>query len=226
MNRADSSTNTERTRPNVSSIRSLREKIFHHMVLFKVIIYTVVVLMVNNVVFYKSFLYEWLNVNNYNDTLDPKLLISRYVFYPLIITCNGTELDLYMTAILLYNLGKKLEILHKVRMKKILIISYAINVIVNGLFLNYILSRLVLKGNDQIAQLLVFPTGCSFLIVSILSQYSFVAKYKWEFKIFKSIKFQFTNNIFLNTIVFFYLANHYKEIIPLVMQYIISLYII
>lgn len=196
------------------------------MVLFKVIIYTVVVLTVNNVVFYKSFLYEWLNVNNYTDTLDIKLLFPRYVFYPLIITCNGTELDMYMTGILLYNFGKKLEILHKVRMKRIVIISYAINVIVNGFLLNYTLSRWVFRGNDQIADLLIFPTGCSFLIVSILSQYRFVTKYKWEFKIFKSIKFQLTNNIFLNTIVFFYLANHYKEIVPLGMQYIVSLYII
>ena len=213
------------TRPNVSSIRSLREKIFHNMILFKLIIYTVTVLMINNVFFYSSYLYEWLNVNNYHNTIDYKLLIPRYIFYPLIITCNGTELDMYMTCVLLYNLGKRMEILHKFNMKRIILFSYMINVLINGVFINYIISRIVFKGNDQVASLFLYPTGCSFLLVSLLSQYKFVTKYTWEFKIFKNIKLQFTNNIFLKTIVFFYLINHYKEIIPLLIQYIISLYI-
>ncbi|XBW38426.1 hypothetical protein QEN19_004014 [Hanseniaspora menglaensis] len=164
-------------RPNVSSIRSLREKIFHDMLLFKVIIYTVLILVINNVFLYKSFLYEWLNMNNYHNTVDFMLLVPRYIFYPLIVTSNGTELDLYITCLLLYNFGKRLEILHKVNMKKILLVSYFVNLVVNGLFLNYIVSRLIGGEDNTIFSLLPYPTGSSFLIVSLASKYRFVHKY-------------------------------------------------
>lgn len=227
MNTAQSQTSQSRLpRPNVSSIRSLREKIFHNMILFKIILYTVLVLFVNNVFFYKSYLYEWLNVNNFHKTIDFTLLIPRYIFYPLVITCDGTEVDFYMTLLILYNLGKRMEILARVNMKKILLFSYLINLFVNGVLMNYIVSRLILKEKTPISPLLIYPLGSSFLIVSLLSQYKFIKKYSWEFNVYKSISFTFTNNIFLQTVIMFYLINHYREVIPLIIQYTVSLYII
>ncbi|CAI8510158.1 unnamed protein product [Hanseniaspora opuntiae] len=112
-------------RPNVRTILLLRDKLLYESISFKVILFTAVVLFFNNVFLYPGFLYEYLNPNNIEYVLfEPVNILRcvlRYLSYPLLITCDGTANDLLMTCLLLYHMGKRIEFLYKISMKRIFI---------------------------------------------------------------------------------------------------------
>lgn len=213
-------------RPNVRTILLLRDKILYESISFKLILYTTAILFLNNIFLYPGFLYEYLNPNNLEYVLlNPKNILRcvvRYLVYPLLITCDGTANDLLMTCLLLYHLGKRIEFLYKISMKRIFIQSYIL-LLFNGLIIDLLLKKVYIPGikhsNWVLAVLGDYPTGLSATMICIFKKYCFKEKYIWSLKINKFCNLKLPSNVFPYTVMVFYLINHHKEFFSLFIQY-------
>lgn len=213
-------------RPNVRTILLLRDKLLYESISFKVIIFTAIVLFVNNVFLYPGFLYEYLNPNNIEYVLiDPVNIfrcVLRYLIYPLLITCDGTANDLLMTCLLLYHMGKRIEFLYKISMKRIFIQSYII-LLMNSLIMDLLLKKVYIpkmKHSSLLYTLLGdYPTGLSASMVCIFKKYYYKEKYIWSLKINRLMIIKLPSNVFTYTIMIIYLITHHTELFSLFLQY-------
>lgn len=213
-------------RPNVRTILLLRDKLLYESISFKVIIFTAIVLFINNVFLYPGFLYEYLNPNNIEYVLiDPVNIfrcVLRYLIYPLLITCDGTANDLLMTCLLLYHMGKRIEFLYKISMKRIFIQSYII-LLMNSLIMDLLLKKVYIpkmKHSSLLYTLLGdYPTGLSASMVCIFKKYYYKEKYIWSLKINRLMIIKLPSNVFTYTIMIIYLITHHTELFSLFLQY-------
>ncbi|KKA02281.1 hypothetical protein D499_0L01040 [Hanseniaspora uvarum DSM 2768] len=213
-------------RPNVRTILFLRDKLLYESISFKVILYTTIILFVNNIFLYPGFLYEYLNPNNIEYVLlNPKNILRcvlRYVIYPIVITCDGTANDLLMTWLLLYHMGKRIEFLYKISMKRIFIQSYIIllltQLVVDLLFKKIYVPRM--KYAHVVYTILGdYPTGLSATMVCIFKKYYFKEKYIWSLKINRFFNIKLPSNVFTYSVMIVYLITHHKELFSLIVQY-------
>lgn len=213
-------------RPNVRTILLLRDKLLYESISFKVIIFTAIVLFVNNVFLYPGFLYEYLNPNNIEYVLiDPVNIfrcVLRYLIYPLLITCDGTANDLLMTCLLLYHMGKRIEFLYKISMKRIFIQSYII-LLMNSLIMDLLLKKVYIPKMKHSSLLYTilgdYPTGLSASMVCIFKKYYYKEKYIWSLKINRLMIIKLPSNVFTYTIMIIYLITHHTELFSLFLQY-------
>lgn len=215
-------------RPNVRTILLLRDKLLYESTSFKVILFTTAVLFFNNVFLYPGFLYEYLNPNNIEyvlvDHVNITRCVLRYLTYPLLITCDGTANDLLMTCLLLYHMGKRIEFLYRISMKRIFIQSYII-LLMNSLIMDLLLKKIYIpqmKHSSLLYTLLGdYPTGLSASMVCIFNKYYYKEKYIWSVRINRFLNIKLPSNVFTYTMMTFYLITHHTELFSLFLQYCI-----